>query len=222
MKRHGCSRSTAYLIAAGKPRMRIQSSRAMSERGLDPYFTCPEATISLLYLERAYLPRAILDPCAGDGAITKLMAQHGYETYANDIEDYGLEGCSIGNYLATQPLPLTEGIVTNPPYKLAVEFLLKAIGEADYVALLVRSMFLIEAESRDAFFEEHPPVRVYHSSQRLPRMHHIGWTGRRSSSQTPYSWAVWDRRANHVELPRRYRWRDIWTEYQAGRLDLGP
>jgi hypothetical protein len=121
-----------------------------------------------------------------------------------------------------QPLPGIEGIVTNPPFKLGLKFLQKALGEAGYVAFLVRSNFLIEAAGRDAFFEEHPPVRVYHSSQRLPRMHHIGWTGKRSSSQTPYSWAIWDRRANHVEVPRRFRWKDIMQEYQAGRLELGP
>jgi len=33
----------------------------------------PEALISLLHLERAYLPRVVWDPFAGDGAITNLM-----------------------------------------------------------------------------------------------------------------------------------------------------
>jgi hypothetical protein len=53
-------------------------------------------------------------------------------------------------------------------------------------------------------------------------MHHIGWTGKKTSSLTPYSWAVWDRRTNHVELPERFNWRTIMTKYEAGRLDLGP
>jgi hypothetical protein len=65
-------------------------------------------------------------------------------------------------------------------------------------------------------------TRAYHASLRLPRMHHSDWTGKKTSSQTPYSWAVWDRRAKHVELPKRFNWREITTEYEAGRLDLGP
>jgi hypothetical protein len=171
----------------------------------------------LLALKQLYLPRVILDPCAGSGAITRLMASFGYETHANNIFDYGLADCTIGNYLTLEPLPGIEGIVTNPPYKAR-----KALDEAEYAAFLLRSMWLIEAEHRGGFLEAHPPARVYHSSQRLPRMHHIGYTGVRSTSQTPYSWAVWDRRANRPELPQRYRWRDIWREYEAGRLDLGP
>jgi hypothetical protein len=52
-------------------------------------------------------------------------------------------------------------------------------------------------------------------------MHREGYTGKKASSNVPHSLIVWDRRANHSELPRRPRWRDIWAEYEAGRLDLG-
>ena len=95
MKRHNCSRATAYRMAEQKPRLRMQSRHSNAETGLDAYFTCPQAVIALMALERAWLPRVILDPCAGKGAFTTLMAEHGYETYANDIFDYGLEGCTI-------------------------------------------------------------------------------------------------------------------------------
>jgi hypothetical protein len=205
-----------------KARARIQSKHSNADRDLDAYFTPPQAVIAVMALERAWLPRVILDPCAGEGAFTLLMAQHGYETYANDIKDYGLAGCTIGDYLAMPPTPGVGGVVTNPPFQWALEFLRKAIAETDYVAVLVRANFLIEAAGRDAFFAEHPPSRVYYSSQRLPMMHRYGWTGRRSTSNTPYAVAVWDRRANHIEPPQRFRWRAILAEYEAGRLDLGP
>jgi 2-polyprenyl-3-methyl-5-hydroxy-6-metoxy-1,4-benzoquinol methylase len=74
-------------------KLRISSNHGMDVRGLDPYFTGPEAVVCLMALERAYLPKVILDPCAGDGAFTTLMAAHGYETHANDIFDYGLPVC---------------------------------------------------------------------------------------------------------------------------------
>lgn len=186
------------------------------------YFTCPEATISLLYLEREHLPLVIFDPCAGDGAIIKLLDKHGFTTFANDIKDYGLTGCVIGDYLTAPPLSGIAGIITNPPYKKAIPFLEKALTEVGYVAFLLRSNFLIEAAGRDAFLAEHPPARVYYSSQRLPMMHRFGWTGRTAPSNTPYAWGIWDRRADHVEVPVRFRWRDIWKAYQAAgeRLDL--
>jgi len=216
------SRATAYRITAQKQRLRAQSTHSMAARGRDAYFTPPEAIISLMHLERAYLPRVILDPCAGAGAFTTLMAQHGYETYANDIEDYGLEGCTIGDYLTYQPHPSIEGIATNPPYKLATEFLQKALVDHRYIAFLLRSMWLADADGRDELLERHPPCRVYHL-KRLPMMHREGYTGPRTkSSNVPHSLMVWDRSANHSEPHKRPRWRDIMREYEAGRLDLGP
>jgi hypothetical protein len=205
-----------------KARLRIQSKHSNADRDLDAYFTPAEAVIAVMALERARLPRVIFDPCAGDGAFTRLMAEHGYETHANDIRDYGLAGCTIGDYLAMPPIPGVEGVVTNPPFRWALEFLRKAVAETSYVGALLRANFLIEAAGRDAFFAEHPPARVYYSSQRLPMMHRYGWTGNRSTSNTPYAFAVWDRRANHVEPPQRFRWRAILAEYEAGRLELGP
>jgi hypothetical protein len=217
----GVSRATAYRMAARKQRLRAQSAHSMAERGLDPYFTPPEAIVCLMALERAFLPRVILDPCAGEGAFTTLMAQHGYETYANDIKDYGLEGCSISDYLTMAPLPGIEGVATNPPYAKAVEFLGKALSECGYVAFLLRSMWLADADGRDDLLERCPPARTYHL-KRLPMMHRHGWTGKKSTSNVPHSLIVWDRRANHIEPPRRVRWHGVWAEYQAGRLELGP
>ena len=220
MERHGISRRTAYRMATRKGRLRAQSRHKDADHPLDAYFTVPEAVVCLMHLERAFLPRVILDPCAGAGAFTTLMARHGYETHANDIEDYGLAGCSISDYLAMPPLPEVGGIVTNPPFKLAALFLQKALGECGYVAFLLRSMWLADADGRDDLLERHPPVRTYHL-KRLPMMHREGYTGKKASSNVPHSLIVWDRRANHIEPPKRVKWKAIWAAYQAGRLELG-
>lgn len=223
MKKHGCSRATAYRLAVRKPRMREQSKHTMTVRGgLDAYFTPEEATISLLHFERSYIPRVVWDPYAGDGAITKLMARLGYEMHASDIKDYGLEGCQIADYRIAQVPEGVEAIISNPPFAWALEFLKRALSQVPYVAFLLRTHFLVEAVTRDAFLDEHPVTRPYYASLRLPRMHRFGWTGKKTSGLTPYSWAVWDSRAKHVELPRRFNWREIMTEYEAGRLELGP
>jgi hypothetical protein len=132
-----------------------------------------------------------------------------YETHASDIEDYGLEGCRIVDYRIAQVPAGVEAIISNPPFAWALEFLERALSQVSYVAFLLRTHFLTEGSGRDRFLEEHPATRVYHASLRLPRMHHIGWTGKKTSSQTPYSGAIWDRRANHVALPRRFNWREI-------------
>jgi hypothetical protein len=101
--------------------------------------------------ERAYLPRVVWDPFAGDGAITNLMEQFGYLTHASDIEDYGLEGCRIVDYRVALVPEGVEAIVSNPPFAWALEFLERALSQVPYVAFLLRTHFLIEGSGRDRF-----------------------------------------------------------------------
>jgi hypothetical protein len=78
------------------------------------------------------------------------------------------------------------------------------------VALLVRTNFIFEGDERMELLDvRHPPTRVWTAGLRLPMMHRAGWTGKRTSSNTPYSWAIWDKRANHREFPQRFNWRKI-------------
>ena len=205
MRRH-----RANMSKAAKAKRRIQRRHAYAEDNEDAYFTPPEAVIPLLHLERRYLPRALLEPCAGDGAISRLLQRAGYEVTTFDIRDYGLPGCQRGDYLKLTSPPGIDGVVTNPPYIKAREFLEKALAEVGYVALLVRTNFLFEGAGRTELLEvRHPPTRVWLTAVRLPMMHRAGWSGKATSSNTPYAWAVWDQRANQREFPRRFNWREI-------------
>jgi hypothetical protein len=98
--------------------MRIQSSHHLADRGLDPYFTPPEAIMSLLQLEAEYLPRVIWEPAAGDGAIARPLREAGHEVIATDLVDYGWDGCQSGiDYLTAEPSSGVEGIITNRPLR---------------------------------------------------------------------------------------------------------
>jgi hypothetical protein len=199
----------AKLKREAKARRRIQRRHTYAEDNGDAYFTCPPAVVSFLHLERPYLPQALLEPCAGEGAISTLLQRAGYDVTTFDIKDYGLPGCQVADYLKLPPLGV-EGVVTNPPYILARQFLEKALAEVRYVALLVRTNFLFEGVGRTELLEvQHPPTRVWLTDVRLPMMHRAGWTGKATSSNTPYAWAVWDGRANAREFPRRFNWREI-------------
>ena len=188
--------------------MRIQSSHHHEVRGLDAYFSPPEAVRSLLRIEADHLPHKIWEPAAGDGAIVRPMRQAGYEVFASDVADYGLDGCEVGvDYLKAKRRGKAEGIVTNPPYKLAMRFAEKAIGEVPYLALLLRTNFL-ESTSRMPFFQRHQPARLWISSRRLPMMHRHGWTGPRAPSNTCFAWFIWDSRSTEKCRFSWFDWRD--------------
>jgi hypothetical protein len=189
-----------------KPRkLRINSTHTMKERSLDAYFTPPCAVHALMKLER--LPRAIADPCCGAGAILDVLAA-GHDVYGLDIQDYGWPGTVISDYLAS-PCPMGEtAIVTNPPYRLALQFIQKALADgAPYAAFLARLNFL-EGQQRRPFFEKHPPSRIWVSSARLPMMHRQGWEGKKASSNMTFAWFVWDSSPDKMRVGH-FNWKEL-------------
>jgi hypothetical protein len=148
------------------------------------------------------------EPAAGDGAIVHPLDKAGRFVIASDIHDYSLKGCRIWDYLTAKPWPGIQGIVTNPPFRQALQFTEKALGEVPYVAFLVRSNFEVEGVNRMVFRARRPPTRIWRSARRLPMMHRDGWTGNRATSNTPYSWLVWDQESPR-EFPQDFDWRKL-------------
>lgn len=189
--------------------MRIQSSHCHAARGLDPYFSPPEATAALLAIELGRLPQRLWEPAAGDGAIVRPLCAAGFDVVATDIVDYGGDSIAPGVDYLTAALPRgVTGIITNPPYRRAVEFARKALGEVPYLALLLRTNFL-ESTTRLPFFRKHPPARVWISSRRLPMMHRHGWAGPQAPSNTCFAWFVWDEGAEAKGVIGWFDWRAL-------------
>lgn len=196
-------------------RLRYQSSHHHADRGLDPYWTPPQAVASLLHIEAQHLPRVIWGPAAGKGHIVRPLREAGFTVIGSDIADYGLAGCTVVDYLEAEPIAEVQGIVTNPPFRQAVQFAEKALGEVTYLALLLRTNFL-ESQARKPFLQRHPVARIWVSSRRLPMMHREGWQGRRASSNVAYAWFVWDAHAEHKMTTSHFDWADYWQTASAG------
>lgn len=202
--------------------MRIQSSHCHADRALDAYFSPQEAAISLLDIEEERIPKWIWwEPAAGDGALVHPLQDAGFTLIASDLADYGLEGCVSGiDYLSAKAPPEVNAIVTNPPYKLAVQFAQKAIKEVPYLALLLRTNFL-ESTARLTFFRKHPPSRIWISSRRLPMMHRYGWQGPQAPSNTCFAWFVWDLHSEQKRIVDWFDWKQIIAKRRAGRIPAG-
>jgi len=189
--------------------MRIQSSHAVSDRGLDAYFSPPEATAALLAIEGDRLPLHLWEPAAGNGAIVRPLQAAGFQVVATDLADYGNAAVTPGiNYLAAPSPAGVGGVVTNPPYRLAVDFARKALSETPYLALLLRTNFL-ESVGRLSFWKAHPPSRIWISSRRLPMMHRQGWSGPTAPSNTCFAWFVWDASAKQRREINWFDWQNL-------------
>jgi hypothetical protein len=59
---------------------------------LDPYFSPPEAALSLIAFEGVRLPQVLMEPAAGGGAIVTPLRASGRLVIAADIHDYPADG----------------------------------------------------------------------------------------------------------------------------------
>lgn len=195
--------------------MLVQSSHTHSDRGLDPYFTPREAVVALTSIE--VLPKQIWEPACGNGAISRVLVELGHNVTSTDIADYGFGQAGMDFLRTSYNLGVVAGIVTNPPFKLAMAFAEHALRLTHYTALLLRTNFL-ESTSRLSFFRAHPPSRVWVSSRRLPMMHRLGWNGPEAPSNTCHAWFIWDATA---ERERELNWFD-WQDYYQPPTNATP
>jgi len=127
-----------------------------------------------------YLDDQIHDPCCGDGAIAKVLREHGLYVVATDLKDRGYgDGCI--DFLKTGRLaPI---VIGNPPFHLAEEVIAEAVPGARLVAFLLKEGFW-HAARRIALYAALPPV------QELILTWRLDWTGQGRPTMNT-TWWVW-------------------------------
>jgi hypothetical protein len=138
----------------------------------------------------------IWEPAAGRGAIARHLSTAGFDVVMTDLvahpgADAGIAS-KIDFLMETRAPERCSMIVTNPPFKLADEFIRHGLRLCDRVIVLLRLMAL-EGAGRSDIIDNHL-VRVWVGRERLPFMHREGWEGPKSSSSgAPFAWFVFDR-----------------------------
>jgi hypothetical protein len=163
----------------------------LKERGMDLYETPDVAVHALLRVEQ--LPSSIWEPACGPGRIVNVLRSAGHRVYATDLVDYGCpDSESRIDFLMEQSPGFHVGaIVTNPPFKLAGEFVAHALTLCPRVIMLMRLAFM-ESERRTPILDSGHLARVHVFRKRLPMMHRAGWEGRKANSGMAFAWFVWD------------------------------
>lgn len=183
---------------------------SLADRGDDFYATPPEAVAALLAVERKWMPRGVIwEPACGDGAIVLPMRAAGFNVFASDLVDRGCPNSEILDFVeGNLPIGRHDAIITNPPFKLAREFVDRSLVRVPYVAMLLRLAFL-EGNARKPWFESSSLARVHVSSRRLPMMHRYGWEGPKSTSAVCHAWFVWDKRHEGRPQIQWFDWKDF-------------
>ncbi len=139
-----------------------------------------------------------LEPACGEGHMARVLAEYFSVVMASDCHQYGYGGVDDFLFLAGPVKP--DWIITNPPFRLGVEFAEMALRRSYRgAALLVRTAFL-EGEKRwQRLFRRTPPTEILQFTGRVVmlrgRLVSPDWinpeTGSHFSTATSYCWLVW-------------------------------
>jgi len=134
-----------------------------NERAENDYYpTPPEATHALLQREK--FEGLIWEPACGDGAISSILEDYGYNVHSTDLIDRGY-GKGGEDFLTSDFK--AANIITNPPFSIAEIFLKHSLNQTTgKVAFLCKLQFL-EGAKRKIIFESSPLKTVYVFSKRL-------------------------------------------------------
>jgi hypothetical protein len=188
----------------------VMQQRSEPQASLDDFPTPPWATRAICRRLMDYTPRPLgdliaRDPCANRGHMVRPLQEHFAQVYAADVHDYGA-GFAQADFLFPGPLHKVDWTFINPPFKLAEEFIERAIETSlAGVVCIARTSFL-EGEGRAAgIFARHRPSHVYQFAERVVMLRgRLVQTGkpdpmnlddddepRKASTATSYAALVW-------------------------------
>ncbi len=183
--------ATIHRIAMQNTSHAVMAQRVEPRDSLDDFPTPPWATRGLIeYVVGTSLGNlSCLEPACGRGHMVVPLSEYFEEVKAQDIADYGYG--QIQDYLTYEPTQHWDWIITNPPFRLAEDFILKALQEARRgCAFLVRTTFLESVGRYSRLFTNDPPSIVAQFVERVPMIK--GRLDPKATTATGYCWLVWE------------------------------
>lgn len=143
----------------------------------------------------------VREPAANRGHMVRPLAEYFATVEASDVHDYGA-GYLVQDYLVGPPPDVVDWTITNPPFRLAEQFIVRALETSwQGVAVIVRSAFLEGVGRYNGLFRLRPPSHVLQFTERV--VMHKGTLSATGSTATAYCWLVW--RRMH-EGPTEFGW----------------
>jgi len=167
----------------------VGSSRNNGDRQVNDFYPTPAYAVEAL-LKRESFNGNIWECACGDGAISKVLEKNGYEVISSDLSDYGY-GESGVDFL--QRYFLADNVITNPPYKDALSFVLKAKYSAKKkIAMFLKTVFLESSSRYDMFQDQEFPLKTVYQFSKRVTLYKDG-IKMKNSGMIAYAWYVWDK-----------------------------
>lgn len=166
------------------------SNHCDDEREENDYYATDPKAIDML-LSKETFNKNIWEPAAGGGHLSKRLKEYGYIVKQSDIIQR-IDDIEIINFLKTHET-IDGDIITNPPYKLCTEFILKAlelIKDGNKIAMFLKLQTLEGQERYKKIFSKYPPRKIYVFIKRIECAKNGSFKG---SSAVCYAWFIWEK-----------------------------
>jgi len=163
----------------------------------DYYATPPEATESLLHMFDLSNCNSFLEPACGKGHISEVLKEYypNKKISSTDLIDRGYSGGGIDFLNLKSMGHKWDCIITNPPFKLAKEFILKALQLSNKYVIMFAKIQLLEGIGRKELFDKYPPKHIYVFRNRINPMRNgnpLDEKGKPWASTMCFTWFVWE------------------------------
>lgn len=163
--------------------------------------TPPEALRPMLRLEK--FEGKIWENSCGEGHISKVLIEEGYEVESTDLVDRGYGTPRIDFLMEYKPR--APNVIMNPPFKLATQFIYKSLElTTGKVAAFLPLNYQAGGDNcgRRDLWRNTPIARFYVFSNRV-QMKRNGWDGGKGGGgMINFMWAVWEH--GYTGLPVTY------------------
>jgi hypothetical protein len=169
----------------------VMAQRTEGKHSLDDFPTPPwaiRALVTHIIDAKPLSAMTCLEPACGRGHMSVALGDYFADVHSSDIFDYGFG--SVSDFLKAKPVAPYDWVITNPPFRLAEDFIERSLKIARHgVAMLARTVFIESVGRYERLFKLRPPSIVAQFTERVPMVK--GRLDRKASTATGYAWIVW-------------------------------
>ena len=172
------------------------SNHTDKDREPNDFYATDPIAIDTLIGSIGFIPSVVWECACGTGCLSERLKQycHGVVSTAAIDRGYG----QVQDFLLAKAMPSgCSCIITNPPYKLATEFIIHALSllpDGGRCIMFLKTTFLEGEKRHRLLFSKYPPQRILQFSKRVlcaknaefQKMCKVG-------SAVSYAWFVWEK-----------------------------
>lgn len=172
------------------------SNHTDKEREVNDFYATDPIAIDKLIGSIGFIPSIVWECACGTGCLSERLEQYCHGVVSTDVIDRGYG--QVQDFLLAKEMPSgCSCIITNPPYKLATEFILHALSllpDGGRCIMFLKTTFLEGEKRHRLLFSKYPPLRILQFSKRVLCAKNAEFQKmRKVGSAVSYAWFVWEK-----------------------------